>query len=308
MEFLYLLCSILSTFLTSLTLSLLLPLRTLLRRLSPSRAASPSSVSLYQGTVFHERRRPVRHSFRYSVRYALIDLDDSPRALPNHLSADEARRIAGTSGRTLLLTIPESVGYEQNPLSLYYCYDDQILKQCIAEVTNTPWGERVLFVFNPDSDLVAKPLHVSPFMDMFGNWSIRANAPDNTLFVSISVQHPDLGNYFTATLKAKRVPSSLVSDHALFFWLMPHKVAVWIYWHAIKLWWKNVAFVQHPRYTNPAYREEALVRNQKLQCCPAIGLDKDKHLRLEGSSQGCRVNKESEARYIKWRDAKWPWY
>ncbi|KAM5587650.1 hypothetical protein ABKV19_006201 [Rosa sericea] len=280
MELLYLLCSILSTFLTSLTLSLLLPLRTLLRRLSPSRAASPSSsssVSLYQGTVFHERRRPVHHSFRYSVRYALIDLDDAPHALPNHLSADEARRIAGTSGRTLLLTIPESVGYEQNPLSLYYCYDDQILKQCIAE-------------------------------DMFGNWSIRANAPDNTLFVSISVQHPDLGNYFTATLKAKRVPSSLVSDHALFFWLMPHKVAVWIYWHAFKLWWKNVAFVQHPRYTNPAYREEALVRNQKLQCCPAIGLDKDKHLRLEGSSQGCRVNKESEVRYIKWRDAKWPWY
>ncbi|KAL6197402.1 hypothetical protein ACLB2K_033011 [Fragaria x ananassa] len=89
-----------------------------------------------------------------------------PHALPNHLSADEARRIAGTSGPTLLLTIPESVGYEQNPLSLYYCYDDLILKNCIAEVTNTPWGERVLFVFDPDSDLVAKPLHVSPFMGL----------------------------------------------------------------------------------------------------------------------------------------------
>lgn len=70
---------------------------------------------------------------------------------------------------------------------------------------------------------------------MLGNWSIRANAPDDTLFVSISVQHPELGNYFTATLKAKRVSSSLVSDHALFFWLMPHKVAVWIYWHVSKV-------------------------------------------------------------------------
>lgn len=66
---------------------------------------------------------------------------------------------------------------------------------------------------------------------MLGDWSIRANAPDDDLFVSISVQHPELGNYFTATLKAKRVSSSLVFDHALFFWLMPHKVAVWIYWH-----------------------------------------------------------------------------
>ncbi|XP_021834198.1 uncharacterized protein LOC110773990 isoform X2 [Prunus avium] len=194
MELFYLLCSILSTFLTSLTLSLLLPFNTLLRRFS-SRAASSSSVSLYGGTVWHERRRPVHHSFRYDVRYALIDLDHQPQGLPDHLSAEEARRIAGTNGRTLLLTIPQSVGYEQNPLSLYYCYDsdDQLLQKCIAEVTNTPWGERVTFVFNPNSDLVAKPLHVSPFMDMLGDWSIRANAPDDDLFVSISVQHPELG-------------------------------------------------------------------------------------------------------------------
>lgn len=37
-----------------------------------------------------------------------------------------------------LLTIPSSVGYEQNPLSLYYCYETegsaQHLKKCIAEV------------------------------------------------------------------------------------------------------------------------------------------------------------------------------
>ncbi|KAG5607662.1 hypothetical protein H5410_029154 [Solanum commersonii] len=69
-----------------------------------------------------------------------------------------------------LLTIPPSVGYVQNPLSLYYCYDTegslQNLKKCIAEVTNTPWGERVSFLFNPNSDVVAKSLHVSPFMDM----------------------------------------------------------------------------------------------------------------------------------------------
>lgn len=125
---------------------------------------------------------------------------------------------------SFLLTIPPSVGYEQNPLSLYYCFDVEgaarTLRKCIAEVsfwvsnwkyfswsswkchgefvlfgctnylpsfslsrvrkalfnlhndinmillqvTNTPWGERVTFVFNPNSDVVAKPLHVSPFM------------------------------------------------------------------------------------------------------------------------------------------------
>ena len=45
---------------------------------------------------------------------------------------------------SLLLTIPPSVGYVQNPLSVYYCYDveaeaqasasTQLLKKCIAEV------------------------------------------------------------------------------------------------------------------------------------------------------------------------------
>lgn len=36
------------------------------------------------------------------------------------------------------MTIPPSVGYEQNPLSLYYCYDleesSKRLSKCIAQV------------------------------------------------------------------------------------------------------------------------------------------------------------------------------
>lgn len=65
---------------------------------------------------------------------------------------------------------------------------------------------------------------------MLGNWRIRTSAPGDNLFVLISVQHPKLGDYFSASLTAKRM-SSLATDHALFFWLMPHKVAFWIYWH-----------------------------------------------------------------------------
>lgn len=43
---------------------------------------------------------------------------------------------------------PTSAGYHQNPISVYYCYNLQgALDICIAEVTNTPWGERVRFLF-----------------------------------------------------------------------------------------------------------------------------------------------------------------
>ncbi|KAE8700766.1 protein TIFY 5A [Hibiscus syriacus] len=314
MEVFYLLCSILSTFFTSLALSLFLPFRFYFTRHRPHPPLSTTqveAVSLYEGTVWHERRRPIRHSFRYSVRYALFDLDHAPNTPPDHLSVEEARRFTKTDGPVFLLTIPPSVGYEQNPLSIYYCYDlegnAKLLKKCIAEVTNTPWGERVLFVFDPDSDLVAKPLHVSPFMDMLGNWSLRANAPDQNLLVTISVQHPELGDYFFATLKAKRVSQESVHDHALFFWLMPHKVALWIYWHALKLWWKNVSFIQHPRYTKPSYREEASNRNRKLLCCPGLRWNKDKHMQVGGSDSVTEVETDHEERCFVWRDAKWPW-
>ncbi|OVA13246.1 Protein of unknown function DUF1365 [Macleaya cordata] len=326
MEGLYLLCSIITTTVTSIALSLLLPLQYLynfflLRSISRKKQVEEEDhqqepvIFLYEGSVWHERRRPVHHSFRYSARYALLDLDRAPNSLPssffsNHLSAHEAREITSTTGTVFLLTIPPSVGYEQNPLSVYYCYELEgsatRLTKCIAEVTNTPWGERVSFVFNPDSDLVAKPLHVSPFMDMLGNWSMRANVPGDNLFIAISVQHPKLGDYFTATLNAKRISSGALNP-ALFFWLMPHKVALWIYWQALKLWWKNVRFVQHPRYMNPTYRDEASMRNRKLQCCPMVVQDENNHLKFDESYSPLVGENGSRDRWCVWRDAQWPW-
>ncbi|KAI4370966.1 hypothetical protein MLD38_019252 [Melastoma candidum] len=316
MEGIFLLFTIASNLTSSIFLSFLLFLNRLLllRRRPPSSSdASPADAALlYEGTVWHDRRRPVRHSFHYPVKYALFDLDATPCPPDGHLSPADARRFACTDGRVLLLTIPPSVGYEQNPLSLYYCYSlkggTQHLDKCIAEVTNTPWGERVLFAFNPNSDVVAKPLHVSPFMDMLGNWIIKANAPGDNLSVCISVQHPELGNYFTATLNIKRVSSSSPQDHKMFFWLMPHKVAVWIYWHALLLWWKNVAFIQHPRYTNPSYREDACVRDHKLQCPELIARGESSHPASDPSNHSSKSNQNPEGpRNFVWRDAKWPW-
>ncbi|KAL7211415.1 hypothetical protein ACSBR2_014306 [Camellia fascicularis] len=87
-------------------------------------------------------------------------------------SASELEGSESLEVKTFLLTIPPSVGYDNNPLSLYYCHEvegsTKNLKQCIAEVTNSPWGERVPFLFDPTTDLVAKSLHVSPFMVRVG--------------------------------------------------------------------------------------------------------------------------------------------
>ena len=92
MEALYLLWSIISTTCTTIVLSLLLPFTLLLRR------KANTSVSLYEGTVWHERRRPVHHAFKYHVRYAFIDLDDKTQQLHDHLTGQEVRDIAQTNG------------------------------------------------------------------------------------------------------------------------------------------------------------------------------------------------------------------
>jgi DUF1365 family protein len=94
-----------------------------------------------------------RTTCSYRVRMAVIDLDNSPswwkRTPTDSLTASEARRLAGTAGPVRLLTHPPAAGYSQNPISVYYCYsaDGSSLEQCIAEVTNTPWAERVSFLF-----------------------------------------------------------------------------------------------------------------------------------------------------------------
>ena len=75
------------------------------------------------------------------------------------------------AGPVKLLTHPISAGYIQNPISVYYCHDAAgRLQLCIAEVTNTPWAERVTFLFRPEGETVAKSLHVSPLMDMSSTW------------------------------------------------------------------------------------------------------------------------------------------
>lgn len=104
MEALYLLCSIASTTVTSSILSLSLFLRSLLSRIFPHLTLSspaydepgPPPVRVYEGRVRHVRRRPVLHEFDYPVRYALIDLDRAPYV--SDLSADAARKVAGTNG------------------------------------------------------------------------------------------------------------------------------------------------------------------------------------------------------------------
>lgn len=67
------------------------------------------------------------------------------------------------------------------------------------------------------------------YVDQQVNWRMRVYTLGENLFIETNVEHPELGNYFAASLKAKRVKSETAHDMECFFGLMPHKVAPWIY-------------------------------------------------------------------------------
>lgn len=257
---------------------------------------STTGVIFYEGDVVHSRNAPVKHYFTYPVKYILVDLPEesdgngggdapipSPYAVAQleagaRMSAAECRALCGLSGtgRVRALLIPESAGYEQNPICVYYCYDDagEEVVCCIAEVTNTPWGDRVAFPFAPTGDSLPKPLHVSPMQDMRSSWSLRAKPPAETLHVRVDVtSHPELGSFFVALLDARALPT--VEDPHAWAFFAPHRVALWIYWHALVLLaYKGLTFFGHPKssgdpvdYREPARKKAA---QQGWKACPII--------------------------------------
>jgi DUF1365 family protein len=201
---------------------------------------------------------------------------------PDCLTADAARALAGTDGAVLLLTYAPSCGYEQNPISVYYCHPAAPASapasaplpppvRALAEVTNTPWGERVRFAFALGEDVLPKPLHVSPFMEMTPSWRITSDAPTDTLHIAFTVEAPPHatrarsgGVVFRAALSARRV--RVEGPPEGWAWGMPQRVALWIYWQAALLLWKGVPFQSHPKYARGgAYRRDAAEAEKPLR-------------------------------------------
>ena len=155
---------------------------------------------------------------RLRVRGEILRFDlDAPehfrraagRLADDRLTAVRARH--GLHGR-VMSGLPESAGYEQNPICVYYCHAPTgELERCIAEVTNTPWADRVRFAFAPGGESMPKPMHVSPLQDMRSTYFLRATAPADKLHVTVACKHPELGNFFCATLDARKWTSPTTS-------------------------------------------------------------------------------------------------
>jgi DUF1365 family protein len=249
--------------------------------------------AIYAGQVRHRRMQPVVHEFDYRMFMMYLDLaelrevfrgrwlwSDRRTALArfrreDHLGdpavplEDAVRDLVCVetghrpSGPIRLLTQLSYFGYVFNPVSFYYCYnaDDTELETIVAEVNNTPWGERHCYVLSPGMNqgvaghkryFPPKEMHVSPFMPMDIDYDWRFNTPGENLTVQMENAREGC-KIFDATIKLEReeISGRSLSRILLTFPLMTLKIILAIHWQALKLWLKGAPVHDHPGKTKP---------------------------------------------------------
>ena len=200
-----------------------------------------TASAIYEGFVQHHRREP-EHEFRYPLFMAYLDLDELPWVL-DPFPGWSARRPAlawfrradflGDPERPLADCVRDAVaertgeapegpirmlgnlrhlGHAFNPVTFYYCFDaaGAQVRSVLAEVTNTPWGERHVYLLggsNGGSGVIRgeldKDFHVSPLMGMDHRYDWRTTTPGDQVVVHIDSSSAGRPS-FDATLSLQR--------------------------------------------------------------------------------------------------------
>jgi len=174
---------------------------------------------------------------------------DPHESLRRRLSRDaSAHGLSLPPGRIFLLTHLRYLGYNFNPISLFYCYGQSgELEMVMAEVNNTFGGRKNYWIANPKRFRCAKQMHVSPFNKMELDYEFVLTDPGDSLVVHMNTldggQH-----FFDATLSLYRKEwsaKSLLLMLLRFPW-MTAKVIAAIHWEALRLYLKKAPVYKHP--------------------------------------------------------------
>ncbi len=232
---------------------------------------------IYNGLVTHNRFKPVKHSLKYKTFSLLIDLDEieilskkiSIFSLnkfnifsfyyKDHGARDGSSlkdwvienikkfKISNNITNIKLLCYPRIFGYVFNPLSIFYCYEEENLKAIFYEVKNT-FNEQHTYIFKiKDKGSIElkckKKFYVSPFMDMNTFYNFRLLNPKKKLSVFIK-QTDEKETVLTATQTGDKKEFSFKKLIINFFKypLMTIKIIISIHYEALLLWKKGALY------------------------------------------------------------------
>lgn len=203
-----------------------------------------TASAIYEGAVVHRRRTPVEHAFRSQLFLMYIDLDELPQLFDRHplwsaqrpapawfRRADylgdpfvpldvavrdlvEDRLGTRPQGPVRMLAHLRYLGHCFNPVTFYWCFapGGERVEAVVAEVTNTPWGDRHAYVSagggSGEHMLEShhdKALHVSPFMAMDIDYTWCVSTPGEQIAVRIENRR-DGELLFDAQLALRRRP------------------------------------------------------------------------------------------------------
>jgi DUF1365 family protein len=160
-------------------------------------------------------------------------------------------------GAIRVLTNLRSFGFVFNPVTFYYCFDASgELCAVVSQITNTPWGERHVYVTDARTRTATgyarsefqKAFHVSPFMPMDQRYDWTFGTPGPAVLVHM--RNLDAGReVFDATLSLRHHPltSRVLAGTLIRYPVFSLLVLAAIYLHAGILWLKRVPHYIHPR-------------------------------------------------------------
>jgi uncharacterized protein len=247
---------------------------------------------IYEGQVSHARATPVAHAFRYRLFMLYLDLAELPTVFAgrwfwstrraalarfrreDHLGDPErpldacvrelVERETGRrpDGPIRLLTHLAYYGYCFNPVSFYYCFDASgaAVQAVVAEVSNTPWGERHCYVLDSRGAPLQrfatdKLMHVSPFMPMDVRYEWRFGEPGTSLAVAMACDREGQRVFGAAlALDRREITATALARALLVYPAMTFKVIAAIHWQALRLWWKRCRVYDHPKKHEEAAR------------------------------------------------------
>ena len=232
---------------------------------------------IYTGEVTHTRFKPIRHFLKYKTFSLLIDLNeinllDKSIGIFSHnkfnifsfYDKDHGERDGGNLKEWVisnlkkfkikenitnikLLCYPRIFGYVFNPLSIFYCYEEENLKAIFYEVKNT-FNEQHTYIFKiKDKGSIElkckKKFYVSPFMDMNTFYNFRLLNPKKKLSVFIK-QTDEKETVLTATQTGDKKEFSFKQLIINFFKypLMTIKIIISIHYEALLLWKKGALY------------------------------------------------------------------